>query len=84
MSVSVPVPALVSPPVPPIAPDRVAAWPLVSIVPPPTLRVTVRAELKPAPYCKVPPPKLRPPATAPRLPSLETESAPPLIAVPPK
>ena len=50
----------------------------------PLVHETVRAELKPALYCKVPGPKVRPPPAAPRLPSLETASVPPLIVVPPE
>jgi len=58
--------------------------PFVSIVPPPALSVTARAELKPAPYRSVPPLKVSPPAAAPRLLSALTLSAPALTVVPPE
>jgi len=80
---SVPLPALVRLPLPPIGPANVAVKPLVSNVPLP-VSVTVRAELKPASHCNVPPPKLSPPLAAPRLLSFDTASVPPLIAVPPE
>src|SRR3981081_3656179 len=73
-----PEPILVNPPAPLIAPGSVALLPLVSIVPPPALRVTARLVVRPARNCSAPPLKVSAPEGAPRLASLDTDSVPAL------
>ena len=81
---SVPVPVLVSAPVPPMLPSRVRVVPeAVSNVPPPPFRVTAWKAVMSPRVASVPPSKARPPTEPPRLPADETTIVPPLIAVPP-
>ena len=81
MTVKVPVPFFISDPAPVIAPDRVAAKPLVSIVPAPN-RLTALVELKAASVCSAPP--LNVSAPVPRRESPATATVPPLNRVPPE
>ena len=68
VSVSVPAPALVRPPLPVIPCAMVVLKPSVSKVPPPTSSAMARVaeRLKLAPHCSVPPSKVSPPEAAPR------------------
>ncbi len=72
-------------PVPVILPSMVRSLPFVSNAPPPALRVTFLALVKPFVICSVPPPpKVSCPDASPRLPSLSTTIFPALMVVPPE
>ena len=78
--ISVPAPALVKPPVPPMVWPMPNWNPLVSIVPPPAFNVIGRNRFPAAPTsCSVPPLKVSVSPAVPRLLSLEIASVPWLI-----
>jgi hypothetical protein len=84
-SVSVAAPTLVSPPVPPIAPDRVTAWPLVSKVAPLLPIAASREEMSvvlPVAHCR--PPPFRVIGPVPRLLPAAKLINPPVTVVPPE
>ncbi|CAB3785268.1 hypothetical protein LMG28138_01997 [Pararobbsia alpina] len=79
-----PVPALVSTPVPPIVPFWVNCVPgIVSMVPPPVSSAVARLMVMSAVVRSVPPLKLRGPVAAPRFASALTCTTPPSSEVPP-
>ena len=80
---SVPVPVLVNPPVPEIAPCRVSVLPLVSKVPPGVVSVIGRAMVKLAVAWIVPPTTVSIVPAAPKALSEPACTMPPLIVVPP-
>ena len=83
VSVNVPLPALVSPPLPPIGPLSVVPAAFSASIAPAAARTTALPELNATfpVVCSVPPPSVSGPL--PKLESLLTDSSPVLIVVPP-